>query len=285
MNRRQVQNFGPLAKYSAFIGAIVINFILYGLFGILVEKIYNRFQSRGYIGKGLLSSLVAYIILLIISISLFTAIQFRTGATFSISLIVTSLILPQIVFGFVFASFFRGKRQTFKKPNETITDTQPMAQSSSRSRRDFLHLVIVSAVAIPILYFGLNRLFSGQGQGSEQEQDSVPSSKLLSQSQFKAVGFEDPMLAPLLASELTPTFLFYRIDIDPIVPVVDAKTWNLNVKGLVNNPLSVTYDEIRAMPSIDEYATLSCVSNKIGGDLISTALWKGIRLRDLLDKD
>ena len=159
-----------------------------------------------------------------------------------------------------------------------------MAQSSSRSRRDFLHLVIVSAIALPILYFGLNRLFSGQGQGQEQEQDSVPSSKLLSQSQFKAVGFEDPMLAPLLASELTPTFLFYRIDIDPIVPVVDAKTWNLNVKGLVNNPLSVTYDEIRAMPSIDEYATLSCVSNKIGGDLISTALWKGIRLRDLLDK-
>lgn len=28
---------------------------------------------------------------------------------------------------------------------------------------------------------------------------------------------------------------------------------------------------------------LECVSNKIGGDLIGTALWRGIRLKDLLD--
>lgn len=243
-----------------------------------MDRIHNRFQWKGYVGKVVLSSLVAYVILLVISISLFIAIQLRTGATFSISIVVSSLILPQIVFGIIFASFFRGKGQTFKEPNERITDTQPT--NYSRSRRDFLHLIIVSAVALPILYFGLNRLFSGQGQ----EQASVPSSQLLPQSQSKPVGFENPMLAPLLASELTPTYLFYRIDIDPIVPVVDAKTWNLNVKGLVNTPLTITYDEIRAMPSIDEYATLSCVSNKIGGDLISTALWKGIRLRDLLDK-
>jgi len=38
------------------------------------------------------------------------------------------------------------------------------------------------------------------------------------------------------------------------------------------------------MPSVEEYATLQCVSNKIGGDLISTALWKGVRLKDLLSK-
>ncbi len=248
-----VQNFGPLAKYSAFIGAIIINFILYGLFGIIVSKILNKLQWRGYIRKVLLSSLVAYVILLIISISLFTAIQLRTGAIFSVSLAAGSLILPQIVFGFIFTSFFRGKRQTFKKANEPIADTRSM--NNNRSRRDFLHLIIVSAVALPILYFGLNRLFSGQGQGQEQEQNSIPSSKLLPQSKSKPVGFEDPMLTPLLASELTPTYLFYRIDIDPVVPVVDSKTWNLNVKGLVSNPLTVTYDEIRAMPSIDEYAT------------------------------
>ena len=143
-------------------------------------------------------------------------------------------------------------------------------------------MVIVSAVAIPILYFGLNRLFSGQEQ--EQEQTSVQSSQLLPQSRPVPVGFEDPMLAPLLASELTPTYLFYRIDIDPIVPVVDAKTWNLNVKGLVSNPLTITYEQIRALPPVEQYATLTCVSNKIGGDLISTALWKGVRLRDLLDR-
>src|SRR5213596_507603 len=37
-----VENFGPLAKYTAFIAAIVINFILYGLIGILMDKIHNK---------------------------------------------------------------------------------------------------------------------------------------------------------------------------------------------------------------------------------------------------
>jgi len=278
-----VQNFGPLAKYSAFIGATVINFILYGLFGILIDRIHNKFPRKGYFGKVLQSSSVAYVILLIISVSLVITIQLRTGATtIPISLLAISLVLPQIIFGFVFTSFFGGGRQTFKKTAETIPETQPM--TPDRSRRDFLYLVIVSAIAVPIIYFGLNRLFSGQGQEQEQKQPSVLSSQLLPQSLSRPIGFEDPMLAPLLASELTPTYLFYRIDINPVVPAVDSKTWNLNVKGLVNNPLTITYDEIRAMPPVEQYATLTCVSNKIGGDLISTALWRGIRLGDLLDK-
>jgi len=36
------------------------------------------------------------------------------------------------------------------------------------------------------------------------------------------------------------------------------------------------------MPSVEQYNTLECVSNKIGGDLISTAKWKGVRLKDVL---
>jgi DMSO/TMAO reductase YedYZ molybdopterin-dependent catalytic subunit len=55
-------------------------------------------------------------------------------------------------------------------------------------------------------------------------------------------------------------------------------SWNLTVKGLVEKPLTINYDQIKSMPSVEEYATLECISNKIGGDLISTALWKGVRL-------
>lgn len=274
-----VENFGPLAKYFAFVATIVINFLLYGLFAILVDKIHSKFPWRGYIGKALQSALVVYVILLIISISLLATIQLRTGGvTVSISVLAISLVLPQIIFGFIFSSFFRGTRRILKKPPETTSDTSGM----NSSRREFLRLIVVSAIAFPILFFGLNRLFSGQGQ--EQQETSISSSQLIPQSLSKPIGFEDTMLATLLASELTPTYLFYRIDINPIVPVVDEKTWNLTVKGLVSNPLTVTYDEIKAMPFVEQYATLECVSNKIGGDLIGTALWRGIRLKDLLDR-
>ena len=44
---------------------------------------------------------------------------------------------------------------------------------------------------------------------------------------------------------MTPTFLFYRIDKNTIVTQVDAKEWSLMVKGLVNNPLVMNYDEIQ----------------------------------------
>lgn len=271
-----VESFGPLAKYSAFIAAIVINFILYGLFGILIDKIHVKSKWKSYIGKTFQSSLVAYGILFIISVTLVTTIQLRTGGTMvSILLLAISLVPPQIVFGFIFSSFYR-TRQTLRKPPEEIPDTQ----RRTTSRKEFLRFIIVSAIAVPILYFGLNRLFSGQDQGQEQQEPS----ELLPQPKSRPIGFEDPMLGPLLTSELTPTYLFYRIDINPIVPVVDEKTWNLTVKGLVNNPLTVTYDEIKTMPSVEQYATLVCVSNKIGGDLISTALWKGIKLKDLLDR-
>ena len=62
--------------------------------------------------------------------------------------------------------------------------------------------------------------------------------------------------------------MFYRIDINPIVPQVDSKSWNLTIKGLVEKPLTINYDQIKAMPSVEEYVTLECISNKVGGDLI-----------------
>jgi DMSO/TMAO reductase YedYZ molybdopterin-dependent catalytic subunit len=275
-----VANFGPLAKYSAFAGAIIVNFILYGLFAIWVNRLHNRLHWKGYVGKAILSSVVAYIILLIATISLVTITETRTHTQpTSIIRLVLSLILPQIAFGFTLSSFYEkirrpSRKPVVEKPSETTTEID-------YKKRALLRAAIASAVALPILYLGLNRLFPTQ-------EVQLPSSSSLSllplQSKSKPLGFEDPRLAPLLDSEVTPTYLFYRIDINPIVPVVDATSWTLTVKGLVNNPLTITYEEIKAMPSVEEYATLQCVSNKIGGDLTSTALWKGVRFKDVLQK-
>ncbi|HYY51014.1 MAG TPA: molybdopterin-dependent oxidoreductase, partial [Nitrososphaeraceae archaeon] len=46
----------------------------------------------------------------------------------------------------------------------------------------------------------------------------------------------------------------------------------------------LSYTELRNMSSIEEFATLECVSNKLDGDLISTAVWKGVRLKDILER-
>jgi DMSO/TMAO reductase YedYZ molybdopterin-dependent catalytic subunit/uncharacterized Tic20 family protein len=274
-----VANFGPLAKYSAFAGAIIVNFILYGLFALWVDRIHKKIHWNGYVGKAILSSVVAYVILLIVTISLVTITEARTHTQpTSIIRLVLSLILPQIAFGFTLSSFYEKVRLPSRKP--AVEKASGTPTDIDYKRRALLRAAIASAVALPILYLGLNRLFSTQ----EVQPPSSSLSLLPLQSKSKALGFEDPRLAPLLDSEVTPTYLFYRIDINPIVPVVDATSWTLTVKGLVNNPLTITYEEIKAMPSVKEYATLQCVSNKIGGDLTSTALWKGVRFKDVLQK-
>lgn len=87
-------------------------------------------------------------------------------------------------------------------------------------------------------------------------------------------------LTPLV----TPNSDFYRIDTALIVPRPGLPRWRLRVHGLVERPLELTYDELTAMPIHEEYVTIACVSNEVGGGLVGNALWGGVRLRDLLDR-
>ncbi len=278
-----VENFGPLAKYSAFIGSIIANIVAFGIIAIFLDKLIARLKRRGYLLVALVSSALSYIIFIIIAIILVTLIQSRSGIqVVPLSLILLSLIPSQLAFGFVFSSFFHGgaKRKSMEvlepSPDKSI-DTMDVKYSRSA----FLRLIAASAVALPIIYLGIDRLLSRQ---NEVQELASTTPNLLPKTGPPPKCFEDPNLAPLLASEVTPTYLFYRIDINPIVPQVDSKSWNLTIKGLVEKPLTINYDQIKSMPSVEEYVTLECISNKIGGDLISTALWKGVSLSYLLDK-
>ena len=80
----------------------------------------------------------------------------------------------------------------------------------------------------------------------------------------------------------TPNADFYRIDTALTVPQVKAETWELKVSGLVDNPLVLTYDDILDREIVEHDITLTCVSNLVGGGLLGTARWSGIRLDDLL---
>ena len=85
-----------------------------------------------------------------------------------------------------------------------------------------------------------------------------------------------------LSPEVTPNDQFYVVAKSPVVPPVDVSTWRLQIGG--PEPMEVSYDELLAMPSIEEYVTLTCISNRIGGELIGNALWKGVPLRILLEQ-
>jgi len=75
---------------------------------------------------------------------------------------------------------------------------------------------------------------------------------------------------------------FYRIDTALTFPQIDYEQWHLRIHGMVSTPFAVTFEDLAAMELIEQYATIQCVSNDVGGNLVSTAAWRGVRLRDLL---
>ncbi len=89
---------------------------------------------------------------------------------------------------------------------------------------------------------------------------------------------------PGLSPIITPNRDFYRIDTALSTPRVDIATWTLRIEGNVAEPYEVTYPELLDMPMVERRITIACVSNQVGGDLVGTATWMGVPLRELLDR-
>lgn len=85
-----------------------------------------------------------------------------------------------------------------------------------------------------------------------------------------------------LAPIVVPNDEFYRIDTAFVVPTVDRASWSLKVTGLVDREVTLSYDELVALPIVEQYVTIACVSNVVGGDLVGNARWTGVALRDVL---
>ena len=88
--------------------------------------------------------------------------------------------------------------------------------------------------------------------------------------------------APGTRPEITSNADFYRIDINALPPRVAADTWHLQIDGLVDKPLRLSLDGIRARPAVSQVMTLECISNPVGGDLTSTAQIVGIPFKTIL---
>ena len=85
-----------------------------------------------------------------------------------------------------------------------------------------------------------------------------------------------------VSATITPTGDFYVVSKNFVDPSVEGGGWSLKVGGLANKSLSLTLDELKALPATEQYTTLECISNNVGGPQISTGAWKGVALRDLV---
>ena len=284
-----ISTLGEMAKNLAFASAIIGSLILYGGIGILLHKTYRRLAPRGLIVNVSQFILVPYLVLLVVAaiLSMLTEISTQPLTT---QIIALYLVPPHIVYGLILYHIFKMQQKqsaaAVTTPEHVRERTLPPQEESVNinkvSRRQFIRLlsIVVAGSIASVFVFYWADLFSRSRPISSSSPPPPLQSPVLSNSTLRSDLPSE--LLPFFASEITPNDRFYRIDINIATPSIIADMWKLRVTGLIDNPLELSYGELRSLRSIEEYATLECVSNKVGGDLISTALWKGVSLKSVL---
>ncbi|MFE3878633.1 molybdopterin-dependent oxidoreductase [Kitasatospora sp. NPDC059146] len=87
---------------------------------------------------------------------------------------------------------------------------------------------------------------------------------------------------PGLSPFVTPNTDFYRVDTALTLPRIDPRHWALRIRGLVDHPLLLTFDDLLHEPLEELDHTLTCVSNEVGGPYAGTTRWLGASLPALL---
>ncbi|HET6380908.1 MAG TPA: molybdopterin-dependent oxidoreductase [candidate division Zixibacteria bacterium] len=146
-------------------------------------------------------------------------------------------------------------------------------------RRRFLgRALALSAVAAGS--GALGRLLLERRSATTAEVPQVPAPTATAPPLPDGAELDVPGITPLV----TPNDEFYRIDTALLTPRVDVGEWRLRVDGMVDRPFEIGYAELLAMPLVEQYVTIACVSNEVGGHLVGNALWRGVRLRELLNR-
>ena len=87
-----------------------------------------------------------------------------------------------------------------------------------------------------------------------------------------------------LSPFVTPASDLYRIDTAFTLPKLDTASWRLTIDGMVEAEISLGWDDLLAMDAVTRSVTLACVSNEIGGGLIGSGQWRGVRTAELLKR-
>ena len=159
------------------------------------------------------------------------------------------------------------------------------AEAQQIDRRQFLVRVGGATAVLTVAGAGLSVLFNRTSDSTSQTVASASNPDPAPTPTTPPSNIADSNLepAPGTRPEYTPLEDHYRIDISTRPPNIDSETWVLAVSGLVNNPMNLTLDDLRAYESQDQMVTLSCISNPIAGDLISTTRWTGVSMQKILE--
>ena len=164
-------------------------------------------------------------------------------------------------------------------------------------------LLVASGVAVPHLFktkagaetaLKLSPMLP-EGTRGEAILDTLPGKKPLIKLSYRPPNYETPI--EYLRSDITANDAFFVRYHLAGIPQVDAGTWRLAIGGEgANQELALGLDELRQLPSAEVVALCQCSGNRRGlfqphvpgvewgYGAMGCAHWKGVRLKDLLDR-
>ncbi|GAB3274816.1 molybdopterin-dependent oxidoreductase [Sinomonas notoginsengisoli] len=161
-----------------------------------------------------------------------------------------------------------------------VTSPGPVGSGSGAlARRGFLRALTGTAAAV-----ALGAVVAGVMRGTALAASAAREALRFPAPKDPAPPIPDgvEVAAPGVSPLVTPNADFYRIDTAFVVPSVDPNGWHLDVTGMVEQPVRITWAELLAQPLVERYVTLTCVSNEVGGNLVGNARWLGWPIRELL---
>lgn len=163
----------------------------------------------------------------------------------------------------------------------TAPEADAPAGAKGASRRRFFATAGITAVAAGITATG-GRLLSAARNNIAEARDALKLPTPVKPAAAVPANVQSPV--PGVSSWLTPNNDFYRIDTALSVPEINIKDWSLRVHGMVEQEVTLTFQDLLDAELIESHVTLTCVSNAVGGKLVGNAKWLGLPIRDVLAK-
>ena len=152
-------------------------------------------------------------------------------------------------------------------------------------RRQFLIRMGAATAAVTVAGVGLGRMLAMSDQSRLEEELTAAEGNMPGSASMVELPNEGDPVKPVLGTrpEYTAVRDHYKVFIRSEPTLIDGATWTLPIVGLVNAPTQLTLNHLmNNYDSRSQFVTLTCISNSVGGDLISTTYWTGVSLRDIL---
>lgn len=171
------------------------------------------------------------------------------------------------------------------------------AASFQHTRRTVLRNAAASAIVLGLFGWVGGLVARSAGLGPTETADNVPLDERMAELEAEATE-QPPLPTAAPADDLPDQFVapegvrprvtanedFYVIDISTRKPAISDRQWTLKVHGMVREPIEITYLDLLAMPAVEQWGTLMCISYFHDSGLISSTRWTGVPLRDLLQR-